>query len=522
MPTPEDDQNSPAGTGWPRRSATGERALGLGLAVALVILRSAVFVFSDAVFDSDQAIVGLMTKHLAEGRAIPVLYYGLDYLLGIEAWLAAPLFWLFGASVMALKLPLLAMNVALAVLLIVLLERELGLRPLIGLLVATPFILAPPGTTNYFLEANGGQSEPLLVALLLWVTRRRPLTFGAVLAFGYLHRVFAAYALVALVLVELLDRSVLTATGIQRKVKAAVGFTAVWQLVAMVRSQAGTAWGPATSDAYPGMGEPGARAMTLDVAVVLERFCFNAATVPQALADFAGPFLSSMFGGHRESLAGLSIPSAGTQGVDGLWLLFGGALVVALGRVVWSMTRGGLRPWHPRLQFATYLLLTGAISSAAYVLSQCGRISPTTMRYTLLTVLGVVGLLACFAAVERRRLLRVATLGVVAVWAVAALWGHAQLLTEFLRDPPVNNRQVLADYLVANDIKYGYADYWDVYSTLFFANEQVLLASTSVAFIQEYEWVVQNHRDEAVWILREPCDGGVRVTEAHYVCPPRP
>ena len=95
--------------------------------------RTLVFVFFDAVFDADQAIVGLMAKHMAEGRTLPVFQYGQDYQLGIEAWLAAPIFWLFGPSVLALKLPLLGINIALAVLLIALLERELGLRPWLGL-----------------------------------------------------------------------------------------------------------------------------------------------------------------------------------------------------------------------------------------------------------------------------------------------------------------------------------------------------------------------------------------------------
>ena len=81
----------------------------------LTIARSAVFVFWPAAhFDSDQAVTGLMAKHLAELRAFPVFWYGQTYMLGVEAWLAAPLMALAGATVTALKLPLLAMNVAIA------------------------------------------------------------------------------------------------------------------------------------------------------------------------------------------------------------------------------------------------------------------------------------------------------------------------------------------------------------------------------------------------------------------------
>src|SRR5438132_7295593 len=85
---------------------------------AIVVARSAVFVFAaGSQFDSDQAVTGLMAKHLSELRAFPVFWYGQTYMLGVEAWLAAPLMALAGASVTALKLPLLGMNVVIALLL---------------------------------------------------------------------------------------------------------------------------------------------------------------------------------------------------------------------------------------------------------------------------------------------------------------------------------------------------------------------------------------------------------------------
>ena len=103
------------------------RAIAALLAV-LIVARSAVFVFwPGAHFDSDQAVTGLMAKHLAELRAFPVFWYGQTYMLGVEAWLAAPLMAVFGASVTALKLPLLAMNVGIALLLFRGLTGDAGL-----------------------------------------------------------------------------------------------------------------------------------------------------------------------------------------------------------------------------------------------------------------------------------------------------------------------------------------------------------------------------------------------------------
>src|SRR5215207_5041232 len=98
-------------------AAPGRREWWLAVAVltTIVLFRSGVFVFSErAHFDADQAITGLMAKHLAEGRALPVFWYGQSYMLSVESWLAAPLFVMAGASVTALKLPLLFVNVAIA------------------------------------------------------------------------------------------------------------------------------------------------------------------------------------------------------------------------------------------------------------------------------------------------------------------------------------------------------------------------------------------------------------------------
>src|SRR5437667_2154465 len=56
------------------------------LAVLLVLIRAAAFTLSERInFNSDQAIVGLMAKHLSEFRTFPFFYYGLNYLLAVQA-----------------------------------------------------------------------------------------------------------------------------------------------------------------------------------------------------------------------------------------------------------------------------------------------------------------------------------------------------------------------------------------------------------------------------------------------------
>src|SRR3954470_19685207 len=56
-----------------------ERRLRIAIVAAaiLVAARSAVFlIWEQAGFDSDQAIFGLMARHIVEGRAFPVFIYG--------------------------------------------------------------------------------------------------------------------------------------------------------------------------------------------------------------------------------------------------------------------------------------------------------------------------------------------------------------------------------------------------------------------------------------------------------------
>ena len=83
-----------------RPAARRRLVVACALAAALVLFRSALFVFRPQLaFDADQAVFGLMAKHLIEGRAFPLYMYGQNYILAVEAWMAAPMFLLFGVSV---------------------------------------------------------------------------------------------------------------------------------------------------------------------------------------------------------------------------------------------------------------------------------------------------------------------------------------------------------------------------------------------------------------------------------------
>jgi 4-amino-4-deoxy-L-arabinose transferase-like glycosyltransferase len=80
-------------------------ALFVGLFVLIAAARFAILLTSQTHVHSDEAIIGLMAKHILEGRYFPFYMYGQPYNAGAawEAYLAAVAFALFGIGVVQLK-----------------------------------------------------------------------------------------------------------------------------------------------------------------------------------------------------------------------------------------------------------------------------------------------------------------------------------------------------------------------------------------------------------------------------------
>jgi hypothetical protein len=79
-----------------------------GLIVAGVGLRAAALVVGIPATNSDEATMGLMALHIGRGQQFPVFFYGQHYMGALEAYLAAPLFAIFGPSTGLLRLQTLA------------------------------------------------------------------------------------------------------------------------------------------------------------------------------------------------------------------------------------------------------------------------------------------------------------------------------------------------------------------------------------------------------------------------------
>jgi 4-amino-4-deoxy-L-arabinose transferase-like glycosyltransferase len=79
----------------------------LCILLATAVVRFAILVLSQTHVTSDEAIIGLMGKHILEGRAFPFYFYGISYNASCawEAYLAVLPFAIGGVTVLALKIP---------------------------------------------------------------------------------------------------------------------------------------------------------------------------------------------------------------------------------------------------------------------------------------------------------------------------------------------------------------------------------------------------------------------------------
>ena len=462
------------------------------LAVLLVLVRAAVFLLHGYIdFDSDQAIVGLMARHLSEFRTFPLFFYGQNYMLGVQAWIIAPFFWVARPSIALLKFPLVLLNILAAVLLMRGVSGRLGLRPAIGFVAALPFIVPTPVVAGIFLQTLGSSGvEPLLYILILWVLRGRPFAFGALLAFGFVHREFTLYALPALVLVELGGAAPWTTGTLRRLVLGAGGFALVWLIV---------------DDAKMHLG----RSSLILQAQQLGRFtCFQGPAFfgrVQYMFTDAWPVL---IGGVRLPLSHWAMRSSAVAGSAIVGWIVSGTVILMAGRLVWLWRRTHR---ESSIGFAVYLALVGCFALAAYT-ATCAFAYPI-IRYFNLAILVPIGCFAAFVAWEESARLRMAAIVVFVLWGTVNLADNVRMIREASVHPQPNPHAELTEFLLTRQIRYARASYWDAYVVDFLSGERVIVGSFGPARIPDYEQRVDAHPEAAAFIERMPCSSQFRVAQ---------
>lgn len=481
------------------------RSLVAAIAVAwlLVIARSLVFiVYEHAFFESDQAIVGLMAKHLIEGRAFPLYYYGQTYMLGVDAFVIAPFFLVAGPTVGAMHAALAAVNLAVVTMLIVGLVRYVSLSPWLALVATLPFTFAPPVTAKSLVEA-GANIGPFLYVPLLWLWRRRPFAWGAVLAIGFLHREFTAYAVPVVALGAIVESGMRwTRQDIERWAVAALVAVGCWQAVQALAPFADF-MGPGTRGQLIGgyMGSQGGN--------LTDRMSLEPTEWPARISMMTTTHLTRLFG-----LRPVSEPVA-SQGHGWVGAIVSLVLMFAAGRTVWCIWR---RPALGRATLmAWYLAGVGMVAVTAYVATR--PVGPLVDRYLLLALFLPVGVLAAFLAVEPSDWTRRAVMASLVLWASASAVDHARTWQQFAAAPGPDEIRLLADALVEKGVTVAEADYWRAYKLSFLTRERTVVASTDVVRIELYQQRARDAGAALVRITEHPCPSGEAVS-LWYLCTP--
>ncbi len=143
---------------------------GVGLLTLVIVglgLRLAIIASPLGEIDGDEAVVGLMARHIAFLGERPVFFWGQPYLGSLEAFTAAPLFRLFDSSTLLLKLVPTAYSLGFLALSAALARQLFGATA--GLATAAYLALPPAMWAVWSAKARGGYAEVLFLgeALLL-------------------------------------------------------------------------------------------------------------------------------------------------------------------------------------------------------------------------------------------------------------------------------------------------------------------------------------------------------------------
>ena len=481
----------------------------VSIAVLALILRSWFFLaFDEAYFDSDQAIVGLMAKHITEGRSWPLFFYGQEYMLAVEAWVMAPVFLVLGPSVFALHLTMALLNAAAGALLLGLFVRDAGLSPTRALIVTLPFWLAPVVLSAHLIEAQGGNPEPFLWVGLLWLVRGRPLMLGVLAAVAFLHREFSIYAIAALVVISILEwrRSPRNATtdGVAAMALIRRWFSTAFAALVVFGALQGL-------KPYADIMGPGTAGMAVpdrpqdNITQLVNRVEFDGAALPRRIAALAINLFPLLLGVSAQNPTVFAIGSDIRVGWPELAMPLAAATALLVVAAAWfRIWKGGLRGG---LGFPLFLILIGVQAALVYAVTR--EPSVYLLRYALLALMLPMGLAALLLQASRPAVLQIGTAVVLMVLAGASAIDHARVIHHsYQRSAPLRFADAAAR-LQARGVTTGRAGYWRAYAIAFLTRERVRLTSTEVLRIQEYEDLANSAEPHVLKLQEVPCSAGV-------------
>lgn len=457
----------------------GRRHYFIGLLIVLVIalIARSLLLMSGAVsFHSDEAIVALMGRHITLGER-PVFFYGQAYMGSLDAWVLALGFQLFGESVNTIRLMqsiLFIGVVATAYHAAWVLSRRIAVAVGSGLL----FAIGPVLLALYTTATLGGYNETLIFGHLIVAigytvvsgkaASHQPLTTFLWLLLGIItglawwtNALIVIYVVpVALfMLVQVLrsrSRRMWILVGV-----ALIGFfigSAPWWLYALQNE-----WGPLRFLLPTGLRGD-------NVGAELQEIPFTDRLI--GLLLFGLP-----------SLLGLRFPWEAAFFLPVIGLVVLGIVLIGVYRLV--------RARNTLLQPGALWILLGMIALMIAVFLFTRFSSDPSGRYflplTLPLVIAVSSLTAATSTAQTRSYLArgagLAAVGLTLLYFAAgqivAARGPYGLTTQFNTEThlPAADDAALIDWLLTNDLRYGYTNYWINFRIAFLSREQIQLSA---------------------------------------------
>jgi hypothetical protein len=441
-------------------------AVGLAVLVLIgLIYRLAIIASPLGEIDGDEAVVGLMARHIAFLGERPVFYWGQPYLGSLEAFTAAPLFRLFDSSTPLLKLVPTAYSLGFLALSALFARQVFGIGA--GLATAAYLALPPAMWAVWSTKARGGYAEVLFLGQALLVVtlalarspnRRLAMLWGLLAGLAFWTHQLAIVYLAPAVLYVLFGRG--------RWSLSQVGMLILGAAIGML---------PLLIDNV----SSGFRT----VAALLQP--------PDLPLDPAAQFVR-FFRVGVPVLLGLGQPTTSQAMFDQDWLQRpAGHLAMAVAAVALLAFAAALhapavrrlvRCGADELSAPSLLLFVAVVVPPVVALTRFGFFV-SEPRYAL-PLYSTVPLLAAAVWRLRSHLLRWTIVGLVLtfnVWSLAStdprLWRP-----EDTPDSTAASRAALVSYLVPQDRHQIYTDYWIGYPVMFETRETVLAYVISGGF----------------------------------------
>jgi hypothetical protein len=147
----------------------------LALLVVAAVYRVVLILRGWPALDSDEAIIGLMARHILQGER-PIFFWGQNYMGAFQAYFVAPIFAVFGSSIATLHLSVLLLVLGFLAAMYFVARAAYG--PAVGVLTLGWLAIGPALSLVRELGTIGGYQEMLLFSALIvlgvWDRLRRP------------------------------------------------------------------------------------------------------------------------------------------------------------------------------------------------------------------------------------------------------------------------------------------------------------------------------------------------------------